>query len=546
MSRQVLKHRSGRVIALGRALLAAVFLFAIWVDPTQPVQSAGQTYALLAAYVAIAVAIAIAVWNDWWLDAKLAAPAHALDIVAFTFLVFATNGYTSPFFVFFVFIILSAAIRWGWRETSLTAAAVVLLFLGAGFLVALHTSAAEIADFDLQRFIIRSGHLVILSAILIWFGVNQGFSGIELPDDGFLRDPSLDDPPLESALAATMALTGAATAVFLWRVRGSRDVTLLQRRNDRSDSRKFRQNGQNEIGDRAFLFRLKGDRALTRTPQRRMLFFAADLWMDRDIAAGAGIAEGLAIPVRTATGEGQLLLGAIAGLCTDHIEFGDRIAESISAHLQRHAFILAAHETAAAGARLSLSRDLHDSIVQFLAGATFKIEAISRSTKSGRPVESDLAELKRLLLEEQRELRSAIGALRNNLVALPTLASDLRGLCERLARQWDIDCAFRAEVPQLEAPMRLHLDTHQLIRETVANAVRHAAAKRVEVELDCDADTLLLEITNDGELGERMEADSPWSLRERVDEANGSLMLTSRDGRTTVSVRLPLKEQGEL
>jgi signal transduction histidine kinase len=68
----------------------------------------------------------------------------------------------------------------------------------------------------------------------------------------------------------------------------------------------------------------------------------------------------------------------------------------------------------------------------------------------------------------------------------------------------------------------------------------------VEVELDCDADTLLLEITNDGELGERVQKDSPWSLRERVDEANGTLMLTSRDGRTTVSVRLPLREQEEL
>jgi hypothetical protein len=169
MARQILKHRSGRVIALGRAVLAALFLFAIWIDPTQPVQSAGQTYALLAAYVGIAVALAIAVWNDWWLDAKLAMPAHALDIVAFTFLVFATNGYTSPFFVFFVFIILSAAIRWGWRETSLTAAAVVLLYLGAGFIVALNTPAVASADFDLQRFIIRSCHLFILSAILIWF-----------------------------------------------------------------------------------------------------------------------------------------------------------------------------------------------------------------------------------------------------------------------------------------------------------------------------------------------------------------------------------------
>ena len=36
MFKGVLKHRSGRVIALARAVLAAVFLFAVWIDPTHP------------------------------------------------------------------------------------------------------------------------------------------------------------------------------------------------------------------------------------------------------------------------------------------------------------------------------------------------------------------------------------------------------------------------------------------------------------------------------------------------------------------------------
>src|SRR6185503_5039953 len=154
-------------------------------------------------YVAVAVAVAAAIWNDWWLDAKLATPMHLLDMVAFSLLVYATDGYTSPFFLFFVFIVISAAIRWGFRETALTVAAVVLLFLAAGFFVGLSVHFSDNADFDLQRFIVRSGHLVILSAILIWFGVNQGFSGIALPSEGFPSDISLVDSPLETALNET-------------------------------------------------------------------------------------------------------------------------------------------------------------------------------------------------------------------------------------------------------------------------------------------------------------------------------------------------------
>lgn len=169
MSNGIAKHRSGQVIALGRALLATVFLFAIWVDPSQPANAAAMTYTLLASYIVIAAALLLFTWDNAYLEAKLAAPAHVFDIVVFTILVLATEGYTSPFFVFFVFILLSAAIRWGWRETAVTAVAVTFLYLAAGLVA----GPAEDGAFELQRFIIRSGHLLAVSALLIWFGIAQ-------------------------------------------------------------------------------------------------------------------------------------------------------------------------------------------------------------------------------------------------------------------------------------------------------------------------------------------------------------------------------------
>ena len=540
----VLKHRSGRVIALGRALLVTLFLLAIWIDPNQPAQNAAVTYGLLGLYVAVAIAVTAIIWNDWWLDAKLAAPMHLLDMAAFTLLVYATEGYTSPFFLFFVFLVISAAIRWGWRETTVTAVAVVLLFLLAGFFVGLSEGFSPHSGFDLQRFIVRSGHLVILSAILIWFGVNQGFSGIDLPGDDFLPDTSLDDSPLESVLVAACKVTKASGGLLLWRRPISREITSVQLHDGQSEITILQPKTSNpNLGERSFLFRFAGDRALTRSAHRRMRYFRASKWLDPEIGPRFEFGEGLVIPIRSSTGEGQILLGGIEGLCTDHIELGDRIGSAGAAHLERHALLEAVSDSAIARARLALSRDLHDSIVQFLAGATFRVEAAARAAKSGGAVDADLGELKQLLLEEQRELRSAIGALRNNNVALPHLATDLRALCERLARQWDIDCKFDFDVPNLLAPMRLHLDAHQLVREAVANAVRHAAANSVSVRLKSEEDNLVLEITNPGTMGEQLTSASPWSLRERVDEASGSLMLITNDNVTTVSITLPLKEE---
>ena len=47
-------------------------------------------------------------------------------------------------------------------------------------------------------------------------------------------------------------------------------------------------------------------------------------------------------------------------------------------------------------------------------------------------------------------------------------------------------------------PTRLHLDAHQLMREAVANAVRHAEAKSITIELAAKADELRLDFVNDG------------------------------------------------
>ena len=61
------KYQSGRVIALGRIMLAGMFLVAIWLDPSQPpVQS--QIYAFLWLYLCFALAVAAATWTNWWLE----------------------------------------------------------------------------------------------------------------------------------------------------------------------------------------------------------------------------------------------------------------------------------------------------------------------------------------------------------------------------------------------------------------------------------------------------------------------------------------------
>jgi hypothetical protein len=122
-----LQHASSRVIALARLMLASLFLVAILVDVSQPARAPAVAYFLLVAYLGFALSMVVLTWNSWWLDARLAGPAHGVDLIVFSLIVVVTLGYTSPVVPFFMFLLLSAAIRWGWRETALTATGLVIL-----------------------------------------------------------------------------------------------------------------------------------------------------------------------------------------------------------------------------------------------------------------------------------------------------------------------------------------------------------------------------------------------------------------------------------
>ena len=266
--------------------------------------------------------------------------------------------------------------------------------------------------------------------------------------------------------------------------------------------------------------------------------------MFREEAASAlSLSEGIAIPVTTAAGDGELFLEAIPNLSLDHIDLAEQIAADIAAYIQRYALILAVEENAEARSRVALAGDLHDSVVQFLAGAAFRVEALKRDQAMGRNLEADLEQLKQLMLEEQGELRSFIAALRSGpTIELAELARNLNELAGKLSQQWDVLCEFSAETSGARVSSRLQFDAEQLVREAVANAVRHAGATNIKIRLSAKSDDLLLDLINDGERYPKAPASDamPRSLSERVRLAGGELELSRGLGLTKISVSLPL------
>jgi signal transduction histidine kinase len=292
------------------------------------------------------------------------------------------------------------------------------------------------------------------------------------------------------------------------------------------------------------LFDLGKDRCLSSRSHGWFRFSSATRQLATDqfrrLCAGAG----LVCDVHAGTERGWLVLWDIADPSVDFLDLGVELGRAAGAVLDRDALLAAMEQGTAVRTRLALARDVHDSLVQFLAGATFRVEAIIRNAKSSGPVDPDLEELKRLLIEEQAEIRLFVSALRRDReLEFAEAADELKALARRLARQWSVACRVRSTGDEASIPIRVQLDLQHLLRDAVANAVRHGGADRVEVELGIDDDLLRLEISDNGS-GFLPSGDpdqvQPWSLKERVDRAHGSLSLISEPGATNLLITRPL------
>ena len=121
--------RLERMLSVGRAFLAVSALAAIYLDPTEPARFATLTYALLAAYAVYSLVVLATVQHLLRLGSPAVLGLHGIDILWAAAITFFSQGPVSPFFLFFLFVLLAAAYRWGFRETFATALLIITIFL---------------------------------------------------------------------------------------------------------------------------------------------------------------------------------------------------------------------------------------------------------------------------------------------------------------------------------------------------------------------------------------------------------------------------------
>lgn len=552
MLAQAFRHRSGRVIALSRLSLAAVFLLAIWLVPHEATHEPYAVYALLVAYVVWSGIVLAVTWSNWWIDFKLGVVAHAIDVGAFGVIVYYTEGYTSPFYTFFVFLILSAAIRWSRRETALTALIVLLFFVTAGGTAILF----EGADWEVQRLIIRATYLIVLSLLLLWFGANQPRASEAQLMIEEVPEAVTAAAPLDQILDLAQCRLRAQRVLVAWWQREEPWLNVTEKVGGKAETRRFHPDLfplpiVADVDEEPFLFDIANDRALYRSGQREGLprvFFHA---INPSFAREFGLSEGLVVRVRAREYEGELFAVAIPGMCADDLWDATLLGESIARLFDRSSMLAVSEEAAVARAKASLARDLHDSVVQVLAGTSFRLEALRSWVKAGRDADPEIDALKTELGNEQRKVREFIADLRSgrDTASSVDLRAGMRELADELKQRWGLECELIMS-PLLPASASIQHEVQQIIREAAANAKRHGGARKLRLDMDASDEDLSIKIIDNGKgfpvAGEfdeqaisKMET-RPWSVHERVKRLGGTLALRSSSTGTELSIAIPI------
>ncbi|MEL7335884.1 MAG: sensor histidine kinase, partial [Planctomycetota bacterium] len=202
--------------------------------------------------------------------------------------------------------------------------------------------------------------------------------------------------------------------------------------------------------------------------------------------------------------------------------------------------------------RTRLATNLHDTVLQTMAGLAYQIDACDhRATHSNGDTQLGLAVAKRMIQRGQDDLRNAVWALHCLPLESGSLADSLQNVAHRLSPNHDPVVQVRSIGEMPELPDFVAGNLLLVAQEAIHNAVKHANANTIVVQISWShaAHRIDLRVIDDG-IGfspttVQKISDGHFgiqSMRSRVDRLGGELQFEDpAGGGMAVCVSIPIE-----
>jgi signal transduction histidine kinase len=197
--------------------------------------------------------------------------------------------------------------------------------------------------------------------------------------------------------------------------------------------------------------------------------------------------------------------------------------------------------------RRKFSRELHDSLGQYLVGAKMNLDMLAKE----RPADEVLTGAIHLLDQSIAETRTISHLLHPPLLDEAGLASAARWYVQGFAQRSGVEVQLDIPDEMARLPKPIELGLFRVLQESLTNIHRHSKSSKAEIELKIAAGSVVLKVKDygrgiPGELLRSFRTKGTKSgvglagMQERIRDLGGKLDIQSSGAGTLVSAVMPL------
>jgi signal transduction histidine kinase len=551
--RMPLESAESRLVGLTRLFLSAWALLAIYWDPVETGGFVTITFWSLVAYVFYSLIVCL---FDFFRPKTLPLNTlHWLDVVWYLLLISFSAGTSSIFYFFFFFSILTASFRYGFSEGIRVTSFSAFSFTVIGYLTA---PGGDI--FELNRFILRPGYLMILGYMMACWGEQEILSKKRLRllgDLTRLSNPRFGISQTVSSIVEQLhAFFDAEVCLLVIRGLNSSPYSMIKITREEEHKIPLTPVSKEVILPLLSLpsrlaVAFNGEQNIWSKMIGRKKCYAYDLREMHNVDRHCQISEGitnflevdslLSLPVFfKQTMVARLFIGANRRNFTQSdLEFMLQASEQIIPVIENMQLLDNLASASAGRERIKISHDLHDSTVQPYLGLKFKLESIFRKLSPDEPLYSEMDELVGMVSKSVTDLRGYISNLKEESVGREPLLIDA---IKRQALRFTKHHSIKVDIdtpPNLQIPDRLAAEVFQMVSEGLSNINRHTNSDQARIRIANQNGSLILMIENNNPSADSStQTFYPKSLAGRAKALGGELIVKQKD-KTSIIIKIP-------
>ena len=560
--------RTERILAGARLVLAIAAFALMIVENAESSRDASQAYRIAALYFLYAVAVVWIIDRGLMRLESVGLYSQILDTLWFPFILLYTQGENSPFFLYYVFSLITAGFRWGFLETLLFNTANVAMYAVVHF-------ATMHSEFGFYRFWVRPTYLYVLACLIGYLAEYQKRTQRNLVAlaelSGSIRIKSQFPRMLEEAMEKVRKLFRADQCILLLEDRETGQVSV--RKTSEGTRRISYHHANLASGETDFLLSPRQNLGYLVNPHRRVarVFGLKDvLLFDFDaqkpavqhfepsqrLASLFEMESMLSVPIILGSEfRGRLHLVNRNGsvFAYSDLQQLNLVVSQIAPLLDNYRLLQRMQRIVVLEEKNRIARDLHDGVLQSLASLDLRLEVCRRIYKDApAPIQEELLEFQKMVRGEYSELRSYMKRLKTPAFA----GSELQEALQEYVRAFEKESGLRTRLFLPTEPIAFARSTgrevYQIVHEALTNVRKHAKAREVEIRLEDHSGVVHLAICDDGcgfpelsgELSEGATRAYPWSIHERTRALGGSLSVDSSAGKgSRLVVEIPITKQ---